>query len=120
MTKGNITLMDIALPAHSMRRHDAVIQKRDKTIKDESLHGLHVALGISSTIAAVVIVFAYSASDGFVFDGNVESFFPLEYVQEQFWNIIDRVNPLEILQNLIVQTSQGFRSLLNDILSEGF
>jgi hypothetical protein len=104
----------------SMTRRDAAIQKDDKGRKDESLHGLLVAFGITSTIAAVVIVFVFSASDGFMFNVDIERFVPLEYVQEQIRNIIDRIYVLEIVQELIVRTSQGFQSLLNDIMLDKF
>src|SRR5688572_4160382 len=38
--------------------------------RDRGLHGLLVALGITSTIAAMVIAFAYAASDGAIFGIN--------------------------------------------------
>lgn len=46
--------------------------------RDESLHGLLVALGITGTIAAVVIVFAYASHDGDAFDGITEALTPLQ------------------------------------------
>jgi hypothetical protein len=45
--------------------------------RDKSLHGLLVALGITSIITAVVIVFAYAASDGTVF-GITTNLTPLQ------------------------------------------
>jgi hypothetical protein len=42
--------------------------------KDTSLHGMLVALGITGTIAAVAIIFAYGASDEYLLSDGLQAF----------------------------------------------
>jgi hypothetical protein len=56
-----------------MTSRKATTDNSSYRMKDPSLHGLLVALGMTSTIAIVVIVFAYAASHGTLFQGMIES-----------------------------------------------
>lgn len=58
---------------------------------DESMHGLRVALGMSSTIAVVVVVYAFAASDGAIFQGVMQYFPTLEGLDRQMQESYDAV-----------------------------
>ena len=55
-----------------MARHNSH-SGNESSMKDRSLHGLLVALGMSITIAAAVVLFAYGASRGTLFQEVVDT-----------------------------------------------
>jgi len=57
-----------------MATSDFHAQRINNRMKDVSLHGLLVALGMAMTIAAIVIIFAIATSDEASFNGILEYF----------------------------------------------
>jgi hypothetical protein len=87
-----------------------VIRENPSRMKDGSLHGLLVALGMTSTIAVVVIVFAYSVSDGISFKGITETLPPWEQVDKQNQEIYQNIE--EQIGNLRQSFAEAFNFLL--------
>lgn len=85
----------------------------ERWIKDTSLHGPLVAFGMISIISIVVIVFAYAASDGRLFQGIIESFPTLEGLDKQ---IQDSFNAFKVevgdMQQLITKVFDFLSSSL--------
>jgi hypothetical protein len=75
-----------------MTSRKATTDNSSHHMKDPSLHGLLVALGMTSTIAIVVIVFAYAASHGTLFQGITEFLPTLQGLEKLIQESYDEFN----------------------------